>query len=159
MIADFPIGLRHTLTLPVNERMLVPAVFPDSPSFQAMPPVLATAFLVALIERASLEAVLPFLGPDQRTVGTHVDISHKAATPVGLTVTAEIELERVDGRILWFKVAARDPVDVISEGRHQRAIVDLPRFLERAGSKKGASRPPATGEAGHALGQAGLKSI
>ena len=140
MIPAFPEGLRHTLTLPVEERLLVPAVFPDSASFQAMPPVLATAFLVALIERACLEAVLPYLGPDQRTVGTYVDVSHVAATPVGLEVTAEIELESVEGRSLWFKVAARDPFELIAEGRHRRAIVDCPRFMERVGAKAAGKR-------------------
>lgn len=119
----------------MEDRLLVPAVFPDSASFQAMPPVLATGFLVAFIERACLEAVLPHLDPGQQTVGTHVDISHRAATPVGIEITADVEIESVEGRLLWFKVAARDNVELIAEGRHQRAVIETRRFMQRVEGK------------------------
>jgi fluoroacetyl-CoA thioesterase len=122
-------GLRHTLTMTVDERLLVPAVFPDAPLFRAMPPVFATAFMVGLMELACVEALSAHLPAHQRTVGTHVDVSHCAATPLGLTVSADVVLEEVHGRRLWFRVAARDEVEVIGEGRHQRAIVDADRFL------------------------------
>jgi len=134
---DVPVGLRHTLTMTVDGRVLVPAVFPSDPLFRAMPPVFATAFLIGFLERACIEALAPHLPAHQRTVGTHMDVSHIAATPAGLRVSAEVTLEAVEGRRLWFHVLARDAVEVIGEGRHQRMVVDLDRFLAHARRKLG----------------------
>jgi len=136
-MTDVPVGLSHTLTMVVDERVLVPAVFPDDPLLQAMPPVLATAFLVGLLERACIAALAPHLPVHLRTVGTHMDVSHAAATPAGLRVSAEVTLEAVDGRRLWFHVLARDAAGIIGEGRHQRAIVDPERFLAQARRRLG----------------------
>ena len=122
-------GLRHALAVTVDDTLIVPAVFPAWPSFEAMPPVFATAFMIGLMELACVEALRAHLGPHQCTVGTHVDVSHCAATPAGMRVTAEVTLERVEGRKLWFHVAARDDADLIGEGRHQRAIIDRERFM------------------------------
>lgn len=134
---DVPVGLRHTASMLVDERVLVPAVFPEDPLFRAMPPVFATAFLVGFLERACIEALAPHLPAHLRTVGTHMDVSHAAATPAGLRVTAEVTLEAVEGWRLWFHVLARDAAEVIGEGRHQRAIVDPERLLARARRKRG----------------------
>ena len=128
-------GLRHTLTITVDDTLIVPAVFPARPSFGAMPPVFATAFMIGLMELACVEALQAHLGPEQLTVGTHVDVSHCAATPAGMTVTAEVTLEAVDGRKLWFHVAARDQTDLIGEGRHQRAIIERARFMTSVARK------------------------
>ncbi len=132
-------GLRHSLAITVDERLIVPAVLPASAAFRAMPPVFATAFMVGLMELACVEALRSRLPPHQCTVGTHVDVSHCAATPMGMTVTADVTLESVEGRRLWFRVAARDDVEIIGEGRHQRAIVDLDRFMAGVARKV---RPP-----------------
>ncbi len=128
MSAALAPGLRHRLAIAIDERLTVPGVFPDDPQFAAMPPVFATAYMVGFMEMACIDALRGRLGPDQFTVGTHVDVSHCAATPVGFTVTAEVELEAIEGRRLWFKVRAHDGADLIGEGRHQRAIVDRGRF-------------------------------
>jgi fluoroacetyl-CoA thioesterase len=128
-------GLRHTLTVTVDDALLVPAVFPARPSFGAMPPVLTTAFMIGLIELACVEALQPHLTPGQLTVGTHVDMSHCAATPAGMAVTAEVTLEAIEGRRLWFHVAARDQADLIGEGRHQRTIIDRARFMASVARK------------------------
>ena len=128
-------GLRHTLAITVDDTLIVPAVFPAWPSFGAMPPVFATAFMIGLMELACVEALQAHLGPEQLTVGTHVDVSHCAATPAGMTVTAEVTLEAVDGRKLWFHVAARDQTDLIGEGRHQRAIIERARFMTSVARK------------------------
>ncbi len=128
-------GLRHTLTVPVDDALIVPAVFPAWPSFGAMPPVFATAFMIGLMELACVEALQAHLPPTQCTVGTHVDVSHCAATPAGMRVTAEVTLEAVEGRKLWFHVAARDQAEQIGEGRHQRAIVDRARFMASVARK------------------------
>ncbi len=142
MTAQLLPGLRHALTITVDDRLVVPAVFPASALFRTMPPVFATAFMIGLMELACAEAVQPHLLPYQRTVGTHVDVSHRAPTPVGLAVTAEAVLEAVEGWRLWFRVAARDETELIGEGRHQRAIVDLDRFVAGVARKAGLPRRP-----------------
>ena len=68
----------------------------------------ATAFLVGFVEWTCIEALRPYLEPGQKTVGVHVDLSHSAATPVGMTVTAEVELIAVEGRKLRFKCSSQD---------------------------------------------------
>src|ERR1700740_3710899 len=90
-------GLRPAKTLTVDPGLTVPEISPAF-DFHDMPAVFATAYMVALIEAACLEAVKPLLASDQRTVGTRVDVSHSAATPIGMKVTAEVELVEVDGR-------------------------------------------------------------
>ena len=128
-------GLRHTLAITVDDTLIVPAVFPAWPSFGAMPPVFATAFMIGLMELACVEALQAHLEPEDLTVGTHVDVSHCAATPPGMTVTAEVTLEAVAARKLWFHVVARDQAGVIGEGRHQRAIIERARFMTSVARK------------------------
>jgi predicted thioesterase len=97
--------------------------------------VLATPRLVGLLEEASAEAVQPVLELGQTTVGIHIDMRHLAATPVGMRVTARAELLEVDGRILRFRIEARDEHELVAEGTHERAIVNRARFLERVVQK------------------------
>ena len=93
------IRYRHEYTVP--DAKTVPALYPESPEFQEMPKVFATGFLVGLLEWACIRALHPHLDwPAEQTVGTRVDISHEAATPPGLTVTATVELVEVDGKRL-----------------------------------------------------------
>jgi fluoroacetyl-CoA thioesterase len=129
-------GLRHVQTLGVDHSLTVPAVS-KAFAFEDMPPVFATAFMVGFIEWACIEALRPYLDADERTVGTHVDVSHTAATPVGMTVTAEIELIAIEGRKFRFKVACRDDAGPIGEGFHERAVIDLARFMARVAAKAG----------------------
>lgn len=96
---------------------------------KAMPPVFATGFMVGLMEWACLD-------DNEGSVGVHVDVSHTAATPVEMTVTAEVELESIDGRLTWFRVVLRDERDVIGEGRHQRAVIDKAKFLAKVRRKQ-----------------------
>lgn len=100
-----------------------------------MPPVFATAFMVAFVEHTCIEALAPYLDEHEWTVGTHVDISHRAATPVGMQVTAEVELIATEGRCLTFRVECRDEREVIGAGTHERVVVDAPRFLASARAK------------------------
>lgn len=134
MARTIPVGLTHTLTLTVDDGLTVPRVSPAF-DFADMPPVFATAYMVGFLEAVCLEAVKPFLAPGERTVGTRVDVSHVAATPVGMRVTAECELVGIDGRRLSFKVRCRDAAGLIGEGTHERAIIDLARFMERLTAK------------------------
>ncbi|MGO4287330.1 thioesterase family protein [Bosea sp. TAB14] len=113
----------------------VPAFGHIFPIFETMPPVFATAMLVAFAEWTCMEALRHYLGTDERTVGSAVDLSHLAATPIGMNVTAEVELIAVEKRRLRFSILCRDEVDVISRGIHERAIVAATRFDENLASK------------------------
>ena len=98
-------------------------------------PVFATPCMIALMERAALESVQPFLDEGQGTVGTRIEVSHLAATPVGMAVRAETELVEVDRRRLIFTVRAFAGEELIGEGRHERFIVDNERFLQKAAAR------------------------
>jgi fluoroacetyl-CoA thioesterase len=129
------IHYQHKFLVPTSKT--VPALYPESAEFLAMPEVFATGFLVGLLEWACIKAVNPHLDwPEEQTVGTHIDVSHEAATPPGLEVTATVELVEVDGRRLVFTVEAHDGVDLISRGRHERFVINKPRFDARVGAKK-----------------------
>ncbi|MEY8689927.1 MAG: thioesterase family protein [Leptothrix sp. (in: b-proteobacteria)] len=122
----------------------VPALYPESAEFSAMPPVFATGFLVGFLEWACIQTLNPHIDwPAEQTLGTHIDISHEAATPVGLTVTATVELLRVEGRKLVFSVQAHDGIDLIARGRHERHVVARDRFDARLAAKQPAAVPPA----------------
>ena len=134
-------GLSHEFRFTVPPTKTVPHLYPESEPFQAMPRVFATGFMVGLFEWACIELLKPHLDwPREQTVGTHVDFSHTAATPPGLTVTVRVTLERVEGRKLSFSIAADDGVDRISEGTHERYVIDADRFNARVAEK--AARGP-----------------
>jgi fluoroacetyl-CoA thioesterase len=126
----------HKFMVPLSKT--VPALYPESEEFLAMPEVFATGFLVGFLEWACIMAVNPHLDwPSEQTLGTHIDVSHQAATPPGLEVTATVELLEVSGRKLVFAVEAHDGVELISRGRHERVIVDRKRFDAKIESKLG----------------------
>jgi fluoroacetyl-CoA thioesterase len=129
-------GIRyeHTFTVPLSKT--VPALYPESAEFVAMPEVFATGFLVGFLEWACIKAINPHLDwPQEQTVGTHIDVSHEAATPPGLQVTATVELLAVEGRKLVFAVEAHDGVELISRGRHERFVINREKFDARVGAK------------------------
>jgi fluoroacetyl-CoA thioesterase len=95
--------------------------------------VFGTPMMIALMENAAWRAVAQGLDEGYVTVGTLVHVSHLAATPIGQQVRATAELIEVDGRRLVFKVEAFDEHQKIGEGRHERFIVNLERFLQRVG--------------------------
>ena len=116
-------GIHYEHKFLVPKSKTVPALYPESEEFLVMPEVFATGFLVGFIEWACIKAVKPHLDwPDEQSVGTKIDVSHEAATPPGLEVTAKVELIEVDGRKLIFSVQAFDNLDCISRGRHERGI-------------------------------------
>ena len=94
--------------------------------------VFATPMMIAMIERTCNESVVPYLELGQGTVGTHVDVSHVAATPVGMRVWCDSELVDVDRRRLVFSVKAFDERGLIGEGRHERFVIDTARFEAKA---------------------------
>ena len=130
------IGLAHSETILVTDRLIVPEMADAFVGFAGMPPVLATAYMVAFVEWTCLRALAPHLLPGEHSVGTHVALSHSAATPVGMRATAEIELVAVEGRTLRFKVACRDERDPISTGHHERFVIDREKFLAKLAAKR-----------------------
>lgn len=97
--------------------------------------VFATPMMIALMEQTCNESVTPLLESGQGTVGTHIDVSHCAATPVGMRVWCDSELVEVDRRRLVFKVAAYDERGLIGEGRHERFVIDTAKFQEKNNNK------------------------
>lgn len=129
-------GLTFSHRFVVTDSKTVPALYPEAAEFLAMPSVFATGFMVGFLEWACIKAIDPYLDwPAEQTVGTHIDVSHEAPTPVGLTVTAEVELLAVEGLRLLFKVAAHDGVDVIAQGTHARHVIDRERFDVKVAAK------------------------
>jgi fluoroacetyl-CoA thioesterase len=130
-------GLEGTFRYRVPESKTVPRIYPEAADFQLMPAVFATGYLVALCEWACVELVKPHLDwPREMTLGTHVDLSHAAATPPGFTVEVRARLEAVEGRRLVFQVSAHDGVEAITQGRHERHLVDAARFAQRLEAKR-----------------------
>ena len=134
-------GLTHQLKFKIPPTKTVPHLYPESESFRQMPEVLATGYLVGLLEWACIEALRPHLDwPREQSLGTRIDVSHLAATPPGLTVTVDVKLDRVQGRKLSFTVTAHDGADKISEGTHERFVIDGDRFAAKVADKaRGAS--------------------
>ena len=129
-------GIKYVHTFKVPASKTVPALYPESEEFVAMPEVFATGFLVGLLEWACIKAINPHLDwPKEQTVGTHIDVSHEAATPPGLEVSVTVELFKVEGKKLTFAVEAHDGVDLISKGRHERFVINKERFDAKVGAK------------------------
>jgi fluoroacetyl-CoA thioesterase len=130
------VGLTHTFKFKVPENKTVPHLYPESPEFQVMPKVLATGFMVGLFEWTCIQATNPHIDwPREQTVGIGVKLNHIAATPPGLTVTVNVKLEEVEGRKLVFSIVADDGIDKISEGTHDRFIIDAAKFNAKTAAK------------------------
>jgi predicted thioesterase len=95
-------------------------------------PVFATPAMIALIERTASQSVQPYLELGSSTVGTHLDVAHSSATPVGMTVVCETELVEIDRRRLVFRVRVYDAKGDVGSGTHERFVVDSRRFMEKA---------------------------
>jgi fluoroacetyl-CoA thioesterase len=135
MKATLKPGLTHRFSYQVPENKTVPFTYPESPEISTMPKVFATGFMVVLIEWTCIQLMAPHLDPGEGSVGIHVDVSHAAATPPGLTVTVDCECLEVSGRKVVFKVRAHDGVDLIGEGRHERFVVAWDKFNSRVAEK------------------------
>ena len=128
--------LEATFRYRVPDTKTVPRIYDEAPDFQMMPAVLATGYLVALAEWACIELIKPHLDwPREQSLGTHVSLSHLAATPPGLEVEVRVALTAVEGRKLTFSVAAHDGVDKVSEGTHERHTIDAERFARKVQAK------------------------
>jgi fluoroacetyl-CoA thioesterase len=133
-------GLTGTFRYKVPPSKTVPRIYPEAPDFQLMPKVLATGYLVALCEWAAIELMKPHLDwPREQSVGTHVNLSHTAATPPGLTVEITVTVTEVQGRMVAFSILATDGVDPVTEGFHQRHVIDAERFNKKIAEKAAAA--------------------
>ncbi|MBI5549877.1 MAG: thioesterase family protein [Desulfobacterales bacterium] len=122
-------GIEHSFTFPITAAKTVPALYPEAEEFRAMPEVFATGYMVGFIEWTCIQAVNPHLDwPREQTVGTRIEVSHLAATPPGLSVTAKVRLVEVEGRRLVFEVEAWDDIDLIARGQHERFVIDKAKF-------------------------------
>jgi fluoroacetyl-CoA thioesterase len=127
---QIPLGTKATFTLRVLPEHLANQ-FKDA----MLPQVLATPVMILMMENAALNAIRPYLEPGESAVGTAIDVRHLAATPVGHTVRAEAEVIKVEGKRIEFRVSARDEVEEIGSGTHQRMLIDLRSFNARLALK------------------------
>lgn len=128
-------GLKHRFTFRVDGSKTVPALYPEAAEFREMPEVFATGYMVGLLEWGCIQLLGPHLETGEGSLGTHIDVSHLAATPPGHEVVVDVEVERVEGRRVWFRVSAHDGDDLIGEGRHERAVVVWDKFNARVAEK------------------------
>ena len=136
------IGDTATFSRVVTEREVVPDLFSDAGLLHAMPRVLATAYMVGLMEWACVEQIAPYFDDGEGSLGIHVDVDHTAPTPPGLTVTVHSEVTAIEGNKIWFAVRLRDDRGVISEGRHARAVVSWARFADRVAARRWPEEAP-----------------
>jgi fluoroacetyl-CoA thioesterase len=137
------VGLVYEHRFTLTDAKMVPALYPESDEFPAMPEVFATGYLVGFLEWACIKAINPHLDwPREQSLGTHINVSHLAATPAGFDVVAKVELIAIEGRKLTFNVEAHDGVDLISKGTHERFVIDRAKFDLRIMDKR--NRPQAT---------------
>lgn len=124
------IGIKNTLEITVTGNLTAAAVGSGTLN------VYATPAMIALIEETAWKSVAPYLEEGQSTVGTRLDVSHVAPTPLGMTVRCETELTEVDGRRLVFAVNVYDEAGVIGKGTHERFIIMSEKFQAKADLKK-----------------------
>ena len=135
MKATLQPGLKHSFSYRVPENKTVPYTYPESPIISAMPKVFATGFMIVLMEWTCTQLLAQYLDDGEGSLGTHVDVSHLAATPPGMTVRVDVEVLEVQGRKIVFKVRAHDGMDLIGEGRHERVVVAWDRFNAKVAEK------------------------
>lgn len=126
-----PIGATGIFTLRVMPNHLANQ-FKDA----ILPQVFATPMMVTIMENAALNAIRDYLEPGESAVGTVVNVRHLAATPVGHQVTATATVTKVDGRRIEFDVSARDEIEEIGAGTHERMLVDMARLDMKLAAKK-----------------------
>lgn len=128
---DLRSGLEGQASTVVTDDLTAPAVGSGTVA------VYATPSLVALMEKAAVACVEPYLAPGEASLGVHLEVSHTAATPPGQTVSARAVLTAVDGRKLTFAIEAQDAVEPIGKATHTRIVVDAARFKSKLAAKSG----------------------
>ena len=139
-------GLADTHSYAVTAANTVPHLAMDRSTFDDIPEVLATAYMVVMMEGACTKVLRPHLDAEEGSVGITVNVTHLAATLPGQTVTVTATIEKVEGRKITFHVVAHDGLDKIGEGTHTRAVVPWGRFRSGVAAKArslAATSPPA----------------
>ncbi len=131
LLAKLQIGIKGSAELTVGEEHTAPRVG------SGLVRVLATPVMINLFEAAALDAAERLLPEGHQSLGTLLDVTHVAATPVGMKVRATAEVIGMEGRTIRFKVEAHDEKDLIGEGWHDRVVVNVARFDERVRKKLG----------------------
>ncbi len=136
MSPELQAGICFEWQYTVPQRATVPALFHDTPLACDMPAVMATGYMVGLMELACTQGIMPYVDwPHEQSLGTHVSFSHLAATPPGMTLTIKGEVTAVIGKRIRFKVEAWDGLDKISEGEHERCLITPEKFHLRLADK------------------------
>ena len=129
------VGDKAEFAFRVPASKTVPHLYPEAHEFVQMPKVFATGFMVGLLEWTCLKLLEPHMDDGEGSLGIHINVSHLAATVPGQTVTVEAEVTKVEGRKVSFRVKARDEIDVIGEGEHERMIVPWDKFVSKVNEK------------------------
>jgi fluoroacetyl-CoA thioesterase len=127
-----PLGARGSYLLRVEARHLA-NTFKDS----ILPPVFSTPYLILIMENAALNAVKAYLDAGESAVGTHIDVRHLIATPIGRELAGHAEVTGAEGRRIFFRVWATDGAEEIGTGTHERTVVNTSRIVERMAGKYG----------------------
>ncbi|HEX9173371.1 MAG TPA: thioesterase family protein [Telluria sp.] len=129
-------GLSFEWSYTVPARATVPQLYHDTPFCLDMPEVLATGYMVGMMELACVNGIMPFVDwPREQSLGTMVSFQHLAPTPPGMTLTIKGEVIEVEGRRVRFRVEAWDDVERICEGIHERCLIDPARFEAKLAQK------------------------
>ncbi|MES2899697.1 MAG: thioesterase family protein [Pseudomonadota bacterium] len=139
MSPELKAGLRFEWSYLVPPRATVPGLYHDTAFCLDMPDVLATGYMVGMMELACVHGMMPFMDwPREQSLGTMVNFRHFAPTPPGMTLRVRGEVTEVDGRRVCFRVEAWDDVERICEGTHERVVIDPARFSAKVALKKAA---------------------
>jgi len=137
MSPDLQAGIRFSWTYVIPERATVPKLYHDTAFCLDMPTVLATGYLVGMMELACTNGIMPYVDwPREQSVGVVVQFSHLAASPPGMTLEIKGEVVEVEGRRVKFRVEAWDGIDKVCEGSHERMIIDAQKFNAKIAAKK-----------------------
>lgn len=137
MSPDLKPGIAFEWTYVVPAHSTVPQLYHDTGFCHDMPDVLATGYMVGMMELACVNGIMPYVDwPREQSVGVHVSFSHLAATPPGMTLQIRGEVTEVEGRRVKFRVEAWDGIDKITEGVHERMIIVPERFNAKLEEKK-----------------------
>ena len=130
-MANIPVGAKGEFQMLVTSEVAITFLGTEGTR------VLSTPHMIGFMEMTCRNTVLPLLDAGYDTVGTHVNVAHLAASPIGMSVTFTAEVIRVDGRRVEFRVEARDEKEKIGEGTHERAIINIAKFATRLAEKQG----------------------
>jgi fluoroacetyl-CoA thioesterase len=137
MSPDLQPGIRFDWRYTIPERATVPNLYHDTAFCRDMPDVLATGYMVGMMELACTNGIMPYVDwPREQSVGTMVNFRHLAASSAGMTLEIKGEVIAVEGRRVTFRVEAWDGIDKICEGTHERAVIDVEKFNAKVAAKK-----------------------